>query len=599
MGTPATKAMDTVDTAGAMRDEQVRSPHERTALSGALTGRLAVPAHHAPIAMALLGLLAAAFAVQLLGVFRRNINWDEFLFLSQVHAVANGDPIGLLQTSFAHLFGWLTRIDGNEIAQVTVARLVHLVVWAGSLALLYRLGRQLVDPLAALAGIVLFALFSFSLNHAASFRIDGLVLPVLLGVALLLLKPTTARVAAAGALSGVALALTIKAVLWAPAFTGILALGLWQRQRRITPVVAGTIAGLASFAVIMLAHAWWLAAGDAPAPTISAGKLRHTGFRMLLEDGLFPRYEVLKLAVLQNPFTWVFAVAGVALAIAALRHPAARRTSLLLLLLALPVASVAFYANAWPYAYVVLMPTACLLAGLGFQRVFYGGDARRVLAALCLALAALPLVLTAWSLRADEQAPQKQVLAIVHDLFDEPVAYIDKGGMVSSFPRQPVFLSRWGMKAYREAGNPVLASYIRDAHPPLLIVNTALLDVWDEVSPAHHPEFGLFTEDIAALRATYTHYWGEIYLAGRQWSGLGPSSLVSFDIAIPGDYTLLSQGLAIIDGRRHPAGATVPLAAGPHTLTPTTPEPDLRLLWGRNTEIPPEAPSDAPIYTGL
>ena len=320
---------------------------------------------------------------------------------------------------------------------------------------------------------------------------------------------------------------------------------------------------------------------------------------MLLEDGLFPRYEVLRLAALQNPITWVFTAAGVALALAALRRPAARRTSLLLLLLALPLASIAFYANAWPYAYIVLMPTACLLAGLGFQRFLDGGDARRVPAALCLTLAALPLMLSAWSLRADQQASQKQVLAIVHDLFDAPVAYIDKGGMVSSFPRQPVFLSRWGMKAYREAGNPVFARYIAKAHPPLLIVNTALLDVWDEASPAHHPDFGLLAEDIAALRATYTHYWGEIYLAGRHWRGLAPSTPLSFNIAIPGDYTLLSQGPAIIDGRRHAANATVRLAAGPHTLTPTTPEPDLRLLWGRDTEIPPEAPSDAPIYTGL
>jgi hypothetical protein len=246
------------------------------------------------------------------------------------------------------------------------------------------------------------------------------------------------------------------------------------------------------------------------------------------------------------------------------------------------------------------MPTACLLAGLAFQRYLDGGDGvRRLACALCLALAALPLALAAWSLRADQQASQKQVLAIVHDLFDEPVAYIDKGGMVSSFPKQPVFLSRWGMKNYREAGNPVFTRYIAEARPPLLIVNTAVLDVWDEASPAHHPQFGLFDEDIAALRATYTHYWGDIYLAGRQWRGLGPSSPQAFDIAIPGDYTLLSQGPAIIDGRRFAPGATVPLAAGPHTLTPITPEPDLRLLWGRNTAIPPEPPSDAPIYTGL
>jgi hypothetical protein len=589
-----------VDTAGVMREEQGRSPPEKDALSGALAGRLAIPARHAPIAMALLGLLAAAFAVQLLGVFRRNINWDEFLFLANVYAVTNGGPTGLLQTSFAHLFGWLTRIDGNEIAQITVARLVYLVIWAGSLGLLYRLGRLLLDPVAALAGTVLFALFSFSITHAASFRIDGLVLPVLLGVALLLLKPTTARVAAAGALSGVALALTIKAVLWAPAFTGILALGLWHRPPRVTPVLAGTLAAVGTFAAIMLAHAWWLSAGDAPAPTISTDRLQHTGFRMLLEDGLFPRYEILRLAALQNPITWVFAAAGVVLALAGLRHPAARLPSLLLLLLALPLASVAIYANAWPYAYVVLMPTMCLLAGLGFQRYLDGGDAaRRFPAALCLALAALPLVMAAWSLRADQQESQKQVLTIVHQLFDEPVAYIDKGGMVSSFPKQPIFLSRWGMKNYREAGTPVFARYISEAQPPLLIVNTVVLDVWDEASLAHHPEFGLWPEDIAALRATYAHYWGDIYLAGRQWRGLRPSSPQSFDIAIPGDYTLLSQGPVLIDGRRFPAGATVPLAAGPHTLTPTTPEPDLRLLWGRNTEIPPKLPAPVPIYTGL
>jgi hypothetical protein len=126
-----------------------------------------------------------------------------------------------------------------------------------------------------------------------------------------------------------------------------------------------------------------------------------------------------------------------------------------------------------------------------------------------------------------------------------------------------------------------------------------VLDVWDEDSPAHHPRFGLWPEDIAALRATYTHYWGHVYLAGRQWNDLAPSTPVTFDIAIPGDYTLLSQGPVLIDGRRHAAGATVSLSAGPHTLTPRSSEPDLRLLWGRDTEIPPEVPSDAPIYTGL
>ena len=43
---------------------------------------------------------------------------------------------------------------------------------------------------------------------------------------------------------------------------------------------------------------------------------------------------------------------------------------LILLFLALPLLSVVFYANAFAYAYVVLIPTACLLAGKAFAHFF-------------------------------------------------------------------------------------------------------------------------------------------------------------------------------------------------------------------------------------
>jgi len=592
-----------VDSAGAVREDRGgRFPGDSArSIGGVLPGPPAAAAAHRAIAMALLGLLFASFAVQVLGIFHRNINWDEFLFLSNVYRAARGEGVGLLQTAYVHLFGWLTRIGGDEIAQIIAARALYLALWAGSLALLYRLARQLIDPLGALAGVVLFALFSFSLTHAVSFRIDGLVLPVLLAVALLLLKPTTTRLAAAGALSGVALALSIKAVLWAPAFTAVLAVGLWRRQSRVKPVLAGALAAVGTFGAIMLAHSWSQSAAGDPAPAISTETLQHTGFRMLLEDGLLPRTDVLLPALLQNPVTWGLMLAGLVLALTELRLAPARRRALLLLLLALPIASLAFYANAWPYAYVVLIPTACLLAGHALSRYLRGGDAiRTVSVALCLAVAALPMALSAWSLRHDQQAGQKQVLSIVHALFDEPVPYIDKGGMVSSFPRQPIFLSRWGLKNYRDAGQPLFARYIRDVRPPLLIVNTPVLDVWDEdVVQRIDPAFRLLPEDAEALRAAYAHYWGEIHLAGRQWRDLGAAAAVTFDIAIAGDYTLLSRGPATVDGRTYAPGATVPLGTGPHSLHTSTPEPDLRLLWGTDTQIPPEPPSEAPIYTGL
>ncbi|HUF45812.1 MAG TPA: glycosyltransferase family 39 protein, partial [Aestuariivirgaceae bacterium] len=513
------------------------------ASAGVISGRLAVPASHSRIAMALLALLLASLAVQVLGVLHRNINWDEFLFLSTIYRVANGETVGLLQTPYAHLFRWLTRIGGDEITQIAVARALFLIVWAGSLALLYALARRLLDPLGALAGVALFALFSYSVTHAASFRIDGLLLPVLLAVALFLLKPTTGRVAAAGALSGVALALTIKASLWAPAFAGVLVVGLWHEQHRFKPVLAGAVAAIVTFAGLMLAHSWWLTADNGPAPTVSSDGLKETGFRMLLEDGFLPRSDVLGLAVMQNPVTSILVLAGLVLTIAEVRRAAVRRRALVLLLLALPMLSVALYANAWPYAYIVLMPTACLMAGHAFSRFVCGGDMARVAAWGVCVLAALPMVASAWTLRLDQQEHQKQVLAIVHTLFNEPVAYIDKGGMIPSFPMQPVFLSRWGMKNYREANVPVFARYVREAHPPLVIVNTPILEVWDEsMLERIEPRFRLLAEDVEALRAAYAPYWGAIYLAGRQWRDLGEAESVSFAIVIASDYTLVSRG---------------------------------------------------------
>jgi hypothetical protein len=564
----------------------------------------ALPRHAgdpAIIYLVLIVLLLLSFAVQVLGVYHRNVNWDEFVFLANIYQVANGYAVGFLQTPYTHLFGWLTRIGGDEITKIILARFLYLLVWIASLAFLYRLGRRLLDPIGALASVVLFALFSYSVAHAASFRIDGLLLPVLLSIALLLTEPTTPRVAAAGALSGVALALTVKAILWAPAFAGLVAAGSCERRKRLRPVLTGAIAGIVTLGGIMLVHYWLLSGPDGRARGASLQSLSGMGFGMLMEDGILPRFEVLTQSFLQNMVTWALVIVGFAMTIADLRLNTARRNALLLLALALPILSVFFYANAWPYAYLILMPTVCLLAGLAFSRLIGPGrGVRSLAAAVCLATAGLPLVFSAWALRTDQQEPQKQILSIVHVLFEEPVPYIDRGGMISSFPRQPIFMSRWGMKRYHEASLSVLASFIRSAHPPLLIVNTPALDVWDKSEIEQlHPRSRLLAKDVEALRAAYTPYWGPIYLAGRHWRNLPGGENRSFEIVIPGAYTLIADHEVALDGRLYKPSATLTLEAGPHVLRTVMAESDLRLLWGRGTTIPAEEPSPLPIYTGL
>lgn len=527
----------------------------------------------------LMGLLVASIALVVLGVFRQEVGGDEYIFLSTIHRAARGEAIGLLQTAYVHLFAWLPSMGYHEISQAVIGRLVSVALWVGSLGLLYRIGRRLLDPMGALASVVLFAAFSYSLRYAADFRIDGLLLLTLLGVAVLLLNPTTARVAAAGALSGVAVALTMKAVLWAPAFVGVLAVGLWDRQDRVRQVAAGALAGIATFAGIMLIHARLISIDPANVPVTLGRGSSNAGQYMLL-NGLVPQWEFLRHAVLANAGTWILLGIGICLAVARLRQTQSRRNSLTLLLLALPILSLTFYTNSFPYAYLVLMPTACLLAGHAFSTFTESSERpKKILASGCLFIAAMPMVHLAWEYRSDGQEHQKQIVAEVHRLFPKPVPYLDMSGSVASFPRPALNITWYGLDSYRRADVPGWSNYIQRHKPPLLIVNTKVLQVWDE-EQLESLESRLLPQDEETIRATYAHYWDQIYLAGRQWRHLAAGESRAFEIVVPGDHTVIASGPVIVDGQTYQPWTTVRLDEGPHELRTTAAEADLRILWG-------------------
>lgn len=78
----------------------------------------------------------------------RNVNWDEFYFLSHVHANLDGRLDLPLQTVFVHAFGWLADVSGNEVDQIAIARLVMLGFFVASCLALHRIAVTLAgnDP---------------------------------------------------------------------------------------------------------------------------------------------------------------------------------------------------------------------------------------------------------------------------------------------------------------------------------------------------------------------------------------------------------------------------------------------------------------------
>src|SRR5690606_33563033 len=110
---------------------------------------------------------------------------------------------------------------------------------------------------------------------------------------------------------------------------------------------------------------------------------------------------------------------------------------------------------------------------------------------------------------------QHHMLALIHSLFPEPVPYIDHTSMVSSYPKQGIFMSRWGMTDYRRDGTPIMETIIAHKSPHFLLATRPLLDV-EKIKPdrSEKSPYGLLAADIRSLQSNYLRYWGQLYLPG-------------------------------------------------------------------------------------
>src|SRR5690349_22517279 len=160
-------------------------------------------------------------------IWRLNVNWDEFYFLSHVHALVRGDLDLVFQTVFAQVFRWLTWIPCAEMPQIHAARFCMFALLVLAAVQILRLANRWLSPGAAAASVMAFLCTMPTLRYGASFRADSLMLPVLLGA---LLMCTRARVARrddvlAGLLCGIGIAISVKMVLFAPLLAACLLLG--------------------------------------------------------------------------------------------------------------------------------------------------------------------------------------------------------------------------------------------------------------------------------------------------------------------------------------------------------------------------------------
>lgn len=504
---------------------------------------------------ACLGILAFKF----FAATRINVNWDEFWFLSFVHTLLRDELTMVLQGAYTHLFTWLPAAGANEVDQVVAARVVMVGLLGLTAFLVWRIAARWYNGLAAAIPPFVYVSTVPVLSHGGSFRADSMLAPLLMWAAVLLTARDRSRrdEVLAGIALGLAAAITVKVLLFAPLILALLAAASGPgpaRFRTMSDVARSALAtGLTAAvcgALLVGLHAASISgatnplAGALPAESVTSFAQRAAS-TTILDAGLFPRGNVLFIYAKWQPLAWCLIGAG--FVISAFR----RRIDLLAMSLAL--LPIAFYRNAYPYFYVVMMAPASLLAGIAYETMasYVARNAPRHLSTAFAALVCAGLlyqgVKPMLRFARDEQSIQREVLAAAHQIFPQPVNYIDRCGMVSSFRKVNPFMSTWAMAEYNAAGVPVMESAGRSGKAAFVLANVAALKT---ASPTPG---GLLEVDREFVQRNYSPYWGPIRVAGGS-ATIRAGEAVEVAVPFAAEYRLRASAEVLVDGIRRRDG---------------------------------------------
>ncbi|MEM7472968.1 MAG: hypothetical protein AAF340_16595 [Pseudomonadota bacterium] len=512
------------------------------------------------------GILACFITLCVLA-FTRNVNWDEFHFLSFVHAWLDGRLDRPMQTGFVYAFGWLKGLPGHEIDQIIAARLVMVGCVALTALSVHRIARHFTNQRYASFAVLAFLCSGFVLAHGGSFRSDPIAAALLTSALALSMttKLSAWQVFAISLLTALAFLVTIKSALYLPCFLGVLIWRAGDRAALMKLTIALVLAGV-SFWILYGLHAAGLVIAEGKDTATTASSAVKT---TLLSDRFFPRADTI--------LSWaLFSLPQLALAAIAIYLSGKSRLTVVVLLFCAPLLCVVIYRNAYVYFFPFAAPLLMVAVAVAAQKLATVKMLERFGLAM-LAAAAVQLVLIA----PENARTQRATLTEIHRLFDQPVPYIDGYGMVASFQNTSFFTSSWGVAKYRAKGVPVFVDIIETQQPPLLIAHRRPLGAAMVEETYRDDDLDLLLADRTTLRASYIHYSGSIWLAGIEVENAGAAQRAR--LPFPGRYRLEADVNVRINATTLAPGESINLEArdifveGPAGTK-------LRLIWDTGVE---------------
>lgn len=527
--------------------------------------------------------ILAVLALQLPLVINRAINWDEFWHYSQTMLLAKGQLTAPLQTLYTRAFAWVTTLDGTGVDHIVVIRVFMLACEIVTLLAIVGLAARFSDRVTALLCALAYLTASYVFQHGTSFRFDPPAAALLTSsLWIVACKPLRAIwLATVAVLLGACAMLTIKSVLYAPAFAGIAWLR-WSEAgfRRETIVRLATLpfATAAAFGLIYLLHSQGLA-GDTG---IAAETVVSRSANKMFSIGIPSYWWASVRAAIFSP---VQAVMILIVPVALIRSDRTAAERIALLGLWLPVTTLLFYHNTAPYYHVFMLAPVCISLAVVIPPVV------RRYGAVFLAGVFVAGALLTFARESESRIDRQRVLLTAADrIFGGPVAYFDSCAMLGSFVKANAFMTPWGIDQYLAGGFPAMTETLKTQVVPLVVDDDIM---FTQALRERGAVPTLLPQDTEMLRSTYRHFWGPFWIAGFQLAPAGNERQIP--VRVPGPYTLRANSTVVIDGQLRKPDEVFELARGMHRIGPAS--HDVRLTWGRNLQAPREAAPIEPYFT--
>ena len=526
--------------------------------------------------------LVLVIALQFPLIWQRSIHWDEFFHFSQVHQFANGTLAQPIQTLKARLFMWVLDMSGSSIDHIVTIRFAMFAFELVAALAIAGVAARFTDWTTGIIAAAAYIGGGFVFQHGFSYRADPMAAGLLM-VALWLLLCTRMRayqLLICGFLIGLATMVTIKAILFAPAFIGIAWLRWNEEQRSIEWVarmIALGVAAVCTFAIVYLWH--------------SQGLVDQTGNagRGLIQSSANKMFGIMSVPYLLFALKQTLLAPALSAILVLFPGELLRSRFLLHERIALgglfaPLLTLFFYHNTAPYYYTFMLPPVVAASAIviaSFRKKF-----GTLIVAGLFAFSALML----WSKETSEPIRnQKLLTAVANEMFPEGVSYLDFCAFLGEFSKANAFMTPWGIELYKAGKYASILDTLNSKIVPLVMENdpmfTRLL-----ATDAPVPEF--LPQDAAAMRKTYIRLWGPYWIAGKEISSSSENE--KFVVHVPGPYTVHGAGISI-DGRSYARNGIVILNRGVYLVGAT--DGAAKLVWGRHIKPPVDPAPTTPFWT--